>query len=197
MKDNFLELIKNKENSILELGPGEKRLSPETIGIDIVQKESVGIIWDLNKGFSFIEDNVVDKIISHHVLEHIENLEFLMKESFRILKKNGLFEGTVPHFSNPYFYSDYTHNKFFGLYSFNYFSNENKYFNRQVPLYYNDIGFMVEEIKLIFRSPFRIRNKVKEIFTKIVNSINFFKEFYEENLVYIFPCYEIYFRLRK
>lgn len=197
MNSKIKERIKNKDKIILELGPGEKKFSPETIGIDIVQKESVDIIWDLNKGFSFIEDNVVDKIISHHVLEHIENLEFLMKESFRILKKNGVFERTVPHFSNPYFYSDYTHNKFFGLYSFNYFYNENNYFHRQVPLYYYDIRFMVEEIKLIFRSPFRIRNKVKEIFTKIVNGSNFFKEFYEENLVYIFPCYEIYFRLRK
>jgi len=134
--------------------------------------------------------------VAHHVIEHVENIEFLMKEIFRILKKGGEFIGTVPHFSNPYFYSDYTHNKFFGLYTFNYFSNR-QYFYRQVPMYYNDLDINIEEIKLIFKSPFRIRNLFKKFFTIFINSSKYLQEFYEENLVYLFPCYEIYFRLKK
>ena len=190
------EKLKNGEKIIIKLGLGEKKSHPQAIGVDIIKKSSAYIVCDLNKGLSFISDNVVDKIIAHHVIEHVENLENLMKEIFRILKIQGIFEGTVPHFSNPYVYSDYTHNKFFGLYTFNYFSKKH-FFKREVPLYYNDINFKIKDIKLIFRSPFRGRNLFKRFLTFLVNKNKYFQEFYEENLIYIFPCYEIYFELEK
>jgi len=189
------EKLKNGEKIIIKLGLGEKKSHPQAIGVDIIKKSSAYIVCDLNKGLSFISDNVVDKIIAHHVIEHVENLENLMKEIFRILKIQGIFEGTVPHFSNPYVYSDYTHNKFFGLYTFNYFS-EKQFFKREITLYYNDIRFKIKDIKLIFRFSFRGRNLFKKMMTSFINN-KYFQEFYEKNLVYLFPCYEIYFELEK
>ena len=44
-----------------------------------------------------------------------------MREITRVLKKNGKANIFVPHFSNPYYYSDYTHKRFLGLYTFYYF----------------------------------------------------------------------------
>ena len=104
--------------------------------------------------------------------------------------------GIVPHFSNPYYYSDPTHKNFWGLYTILYFSSD-MYFKRDVPRYYNSVDFEIIEIKLVFTSPFLFRRIFKKFLTKIINSFNYLKEFHEEMLVGILPCYEIYFEIKK
>jgi len=194
--EEFSKLTAKKNKVIIEIGPGENKCCPDAIGIDLHKKPSVDYVADLNHGLKFIRDNSVDELHAYHVLEHIEDLEFFMKEIYRVLKKGGKLIGSVPHFSNPYFYSDYTHRSFWGLYTLCYFS-ENSYFTREVPQYYNAISFDVEKIDIIFSSPFRYRNLIKKLFQKLFNLNQFMQEFYEENLVYLFPCYEIFFKLRK
>jgi hypothetical protein len=116
---------------------------------------------------------------------------------YRVLKRNGIVVGTVPHFSNPYYYSDPTHKTFFGLYSFSYFDKEQKILKRKVPTFYSEELFNIEELKLNFTSPFIGRYVFKKIIGFLVNISRYTKEFFEENLVYIFPVYEIYFKLSK
>lgn len=188
--------VKNNKLIIIELGPGETKKDHEAIGIDICEKPSVDYLADLSKGLTFLEDNSVDRIEAYHFLEHIESLEFFMAEIFRVLKVDGKFIGTVPHFSNPYFYSDYTHKSFWGLYTLSYFS-KNDLFRRTIPKYYNTIEFQLCEIQIVFASPFRFRNMIKKLFQKIFNLNRYTQELYEENLVYLFPCYELYFELEK
>ena len=119
-----------------------------------------------------------------------------MSEIYRVLKKDGYLTGSVPHFSNPYFYSDYTHHSFWGLYTLCYFS-KNNFFTREVPQYYNTISFNLEKIEIIFASPFRYRNMIKKFIQNFFNLNTYMQELYEENFVYLFPCYEISFKLRK
>ena len=188
--------IEKNELIVIELGPGQTKKDTNAIGIDICQKASVDYISDLSKGLSFLEDNSIDAIHAYHFLEHIDNLEFFMSEIFRVLKVNGKLIGTVPHFSNPYFYSDYTHKSFWGLYTLNYFS-KNRLFKREVPGYYNSIEFYLLDIQIIFASPFRFRNLFKKLFQKLFNINRYMQELYEEIFVYMFPCYEIYFELEK
>ncbi|WP_241265050.1 hypothetical protein [Algoriphagus aestuariicola] len=64
-------------------------------------------------------------------------------------------------------------------------------------MYYNDIDFDILDVKLIFRSDFRLRNLFKKVLTSIFNSSNYMKELYEETFTYIFPCYEILFVIQK
>ncbi len=193
---SILKKISKMEKIIIELGPGNKRLFPNSITIDKIDLENVDIVTDINKGLSFLKDESVDEIHSYHFLEHVENLEFILKEIQRVLKKGGKKIGTVPHFSNPYFYSDYTHKVFFGLYSFSYFSKD-KYFKRPLPSFYNNIDFKINSIKLKFKSPFIIRHCIKKFQQFIFNSSKYILEFYEENLSSLFPAYEIYFELEK
>ncbi|CAA6811365.1 MAG: Unknown protein [uncultured Sulfurovum sp.] len=188
--------IKNNELVIIELGPGEIKKDNRAIGIDICEKSSVDYRTDLTKGLIFLENNSVDIIHAYHFLEHLEDLEFFMSEIFRVLKKNGRLIGTVPHFSNPYFYSDYTHKSLWGLYTLSYFT-KNNLFKRTVPKYYNSIEFYQADIQIIFASPFRFRNIIKKIFQKFFNLNRYMQELYEEIFVYLFPCYEIYFELEK
>lgn len=194
------EFIKQKiekhQKVVLEFGPGIQKTVPDAIGLDICGKESVDCIVNLNLGLNFIEDNSVDVIYSNHFLEHIDNIEFLMQEIYRILKPGGQKIGTVPHFSNPYFFSDYTHKNFWGLYTLCYFSNQD-FFHRKVPNYYNTVDFKINHIAINFSSPFKYRNYFKKLIERIVNYNTWSQEFYEENLTYIFPAYELSFTLEK
>ncbi len=189
------ELNLNKKN-VLELGCGPKRKFSDSITIDIVDLETVDIVANINDGLGFIPDNSIDEIYSSHFLEHVQNLELVMSEIYRILKPGGRKIGTVPHFSNPHFYSDYTHKSFFGLYTFYYMSKTSS-LKREVPTFYNSLDFKVVEIKFIFYSNFRIRHYIKRIYQRIFNINNYVKEYYEENLCYLFPANEIYFVLEK
>lgn len=180
---------------LVELGCGNKA-QPNRIGIDRLNLPGVDIVADLEQGLSFLPDNSVDRIYSKSVLEHIDNLEGLMREIWRVLKASGRNELFVPHFSNPYYYSDYTHRRFFGLYSFEYFSKEQKHFHRKVPSFYQDIDFETESMTLQFTSPWKWRKPVKVLAQKIFNLNAWWQEFYEENLCYLVPCHGIHATLR-
>jgi len=182
------KILKSSSNVVLELGSGRKK-KPGRILIDIVDMPHIDIIADLEQGLSFLPDNSVDEIHSKSLLEHIDNFDLLMKEIWRVLKPTGKKYLYVPHFSNPYYFSDYTHKRFFGLYSFEYFSTQQHKFKRKVPSFYNkDCEFITQNIKLLFSSPWKTRKLFKRVIQRIVNLHPSFMEFYEENLCYIIPC---------
>ena len=97
------------------------------------------------------ESNSIDKIYSSHYFENKKNLEKLFIEITRVLKINGELELIIPHFSNPFYYSDPTHVNFFGLYTFSYYFHDN-YLKRKVPTYKEKLPLEISNIKLIFRS---------------------------------------------
>ncbi len=195
---HLIELINSNNCSILELGCGSRKQRKDAIGIDILPAEGVDICGDVYEVLASIEDEVVEEVISHHFLEHVSDLSLLLKEADRILKPSGRFIATIPHFSNPYFYSDYTHKSFFGLYTFQYFCNK-RYFRRAVPTYNVDLNFEIYEIRVLFGAerPFYIKYIVGKLLTKLINSNTFLKEYYETYLSRIIPCTELYVVLIK
>jgi len=195
-KPNIKNKLKSSKFIKVELGCGSSRKIEGAITIDMLESDSVDIVTNINNGLP-LEDNSVDEIYSFHFLEHVDDLEFILKEVYRVLKPNGKKIGTVPHFSNPFFYSDPTHNSFFGLYSFNYFDKEQKIVKRKVPIFYTESFFEVSKLKLNFTSPFIGRYAFKKFIGLLVNLSSYTKEFYEENLCYIIPAYELYFELKK
>jgi ubiquinone/menaquinone biosynthesis C-methylase UbiE len=128
----------------------------------------------------------------------VDDINGLMLELFRVLKPDGRAEFVAPHFSNPYFYSDPTHRRYFGLYTFCYFSAGSP-FRRTVPAYQKELSFRLERVDLLFKSarPFYVRYALKSLVGKLFNSCYYMKELYEENFCYLFPCYEIRYRLRR
>lgn len=183
---------------ILELGCGPRKRITKAIGIDSLNYENVDIVGDVFDVLARIPDGSINEIYSYHFFEHIQDLPLLIDEISRTLKQNGSLVVVVPHFSNPYFYSDYTHRTFFGLYSFSYFAID-KIFQRRVPNYKRSPSLELMSVYLNFLSPapFKFRNKLKKLVGKLINSNNSMKEFYEENLCYLVPCYEIRYRLVK
>ena len=97
-----------------------------------------------------------------------------------------------------YFYSDYTHRGFFGLYSFSYLVSDSIH-RRKVPTYGREICFELSQADLVFKSspPFYVRYAYKQILQVVFNLNRYTRELYEENFCYLFPCYEIRFEMRR
>jgi len=197
-RKNILKNIKNSGELSLELGCGNRKRHEDAVGIDILEYEGVDIQGDIYDVLKKIPDNRISAVYSYHFFEHVNNVEKLLAEVDRVLIVGGRFIVVVPHFSNPYFYSDYTHLNFFGLYSFSYFSQDH-IFSRKVPHYQKNINFKLQAVKLIFKSPkpFYFRWGIKKIAQFFFNLNTYLKELYEEFFCYLIPCYEIKFVIKK
>ncbi|CUQ67401.1 conserved protein of unknown function [Candidatus Nitrospira inopinata] len=162
------------------------------IGVDLRPCRGVDLICRINEKLPF-KDSSIDKIWCRHVLEHMEDLEFVLMEFKRILKDSGTIHIVVPHFSNSLAYSDYTHKRFFGYYTFDYFSfNKSRYW--WVPTYVSaEKLFSIEQKRLVFRN-LGIAGRLVE---RIVNRSEFAAYLYEAKFSWVVPCFEIYFCLSK
>jgi predicted SAM-dependent methyltransferase len=194
--ENFLGKIKSQGTVIIELGAGLTRRVPNALTMDMLDSEAVDIVHNINNGLAFIPDASVNEYHSTHVFEHIENFEQLMFEMYRTLKPGGRIIGTVPHFANPYFYSDYTHSKYFGLYTFSYFSKK-RYFKRQVPNFYTSLNFEIVKMELEFDSPFWVTKVFKKFWQLIFNSCKIMREIHEQSFCYALPAYQLRFEVKK
>ena len=172
---------------VIDLGCGPKK-KPGRIAIDKMDLPHVDIVADIEEGLPFLPDRCVDEIHCRSVLEHVRNFENLMGEMMRVLKTNGKAYVFVPHFSNPYYYSDYTHQRPFGLYSFYYFVETKNQLRRKVPNFYTDIRIDILSVRLVFRSPFWLSRQLKKAIGFVFNLHYCLMEFYEQHLCYTFPC---------
>lgn len=196
----LLDKINKEEFVALDLGCGP---NPQDgcIGIDALPLNGVDYVANLEEGLIFLPNQCVNKVTSVHFLEHVTNFEFLVREIHRVLKVGGIHEVTVPYFANPHFYSDYTHKRFFGLYTFDYFSVENssKPLKRKVPTFYTDIRFDVINRKIVFKDGERpVFNLIKKhIFTRLINSHRAIQEFYEAYLTGLLAASEITYQMKR
>jgi SAM-dependent methyltransferase len=176
----------------LELGCGSRRRIADAITIDALDYECVDVVGDVFAVLARVPDASVDLVFSSHFVEHLPQIEPLLCELRRVLKVGGQVRTIAPHFSNPYFYSDYTHRSFFGLYTFSYLAVD-RLFKRRVPQYTRDIGFELVDVRLCFKAPppFYLRYAFRRAFQSLVNVSVFTKELYESSLCYLFPCYEL------
>lgn len=197
---HILESINSfsRKDVTLDIGCGANKKSSNSIGIDMLDLKGVDIIGEVLEITKNINSETVDKIFTSHFLEHIDDLEHYLDEFSRILKPNGILEIIVPHYSNPYFYSDPTHKRYFGLYTMSYFA-KSTLFKRTVPQYNHNISFHLSSVELNFSStrPFYIRHAIKKLLGIIFGTSYFMQEFWEENLSFIFPCYDIKYNLSK
>lgn len=182
----------------LELGCGPGKRDPDAVGVDLLEAPGVDLVADAYDVLEALATGSVDSIHSEHFLEHVPDLERLLRESARVLRREGVFTARVPHFSSPYYYSDPTHRSFFGLYTFAYFVSASPT-RRKVPQYAEPLPFSLQMPELVFKSPrpFYGRYAVKRLIGVLVNSSRWAREFWEENLCWTLPCYEITYELRR
>jgi ubiquinone/menaquinone biosynthesis C-methylase UbiE len=164
--------------------------------VDLIPHEGVDIVGDVFEVLAGVPDGAIDEVFSSHFLEHVEDVELLLRQIVRVLRPGGRLELVVPHFSNPYFYSDLTHRHHFGLYSLAYLM-ETTMFSRAVPSYGDRLPLALEDVRLVFKSPrpFYGRYAIKRAIGALVNLSRWTQEVYEENFAWMAPCYEIRYEL--
>lgn len=198
ISDEIWKRIESKKRCDLELGCGDRKRNADAIGVDRLEYEGVDIVGDIESAISRLPDHSIDNVYAYHCFEHLSNLELIMDQLARIMRPGGELHVEVPHFSNPYYYSDYTHRQPFGLYTFSYLANESL-FQRRCPTYQRQSHFEVKRVRLVFKSsrPFYGRYGIKKIFQGLFNLNRYMMEFYEENLCWMIPCYEICYDLER
>lgn len=69
-------------------------------------------IFDLETDTFPFEDNSVDTVVAHHVLEHLGAGYFhCLKELYRVCKHGATIDVRVPHHRHDYFFDDPTHRR--------------------------------------------------------------------------------------
>lgn len=176
----------------IDIGCGNNKDPRADIGVDRLALPGVDVVCDFEDSDLPFEDRSVDLVIANHTLEHVENLEGLLREIHRVLRPEGRFEVIVPHFTNTLGYSDYTHRRFFGLYTFDYFSIEaSKHWS--VPRYDNSFSFRIRNRKILFRNFSFLAAPLEWLF----NASDWAAYLYESKFAWFLPCFELHFSLER
>jgi SAM-dependent methyltransferase len=199
-----MKIINPQVQSDLELGRplkldlgGGARGREGCYTVDRRALDGIDILADLNEPLDLLPNDCAELIYSRHVLEHVRELLPLMKEIHRITRPQGRIEIIVPHFSNPYAYSDPTHVRFFGLYTMYYFvAAEHQPKLRRVPAFYSDVRFSVEAIKIGLLRRSVIDKLLLPPFARWINSRFYWQDFYERRLCRCLPAEQICYQLR-
>jgi SAM-dependent methyltransferase len=172
-------------------GPGRHG----SYGVDMRELPGVAIQADLNGLLTDLPDNSVGSLVTYHCLEHVAEFLQLMREIHRIVRPGGSIDIVVPHFSNPYGYSDPTHVRFFGLYSFYYFVPAEHQPKRKVPSFYSDTRFDVKRIQINLQ-PRSLWTRLRHprLGTRVANSFHA-QDWWERRLCWQVPADEIRFLL--
>jgi SAM-dependent methyltransferase len=181
----------------LEIGCGSIRRHPQAIAIDALDYDVVDVVGDVFEVLARVPDASVDVVYSSHFVEHLDDIAGFIRELGRVMKPGGVVSTIAPHFSNPYFYSDYTHRRPFGLYSFSYLCRDALLW-RKVP-HYIETPFDLVSVRLRFKAPrpFYLAWALGRLVQAVVNVSTIGQEWYERRLCYLIPCYEVEYVIAK
>ena len=104
----------------LNLGCGED-IREGFVNVDFIKNKGVDIIWNLDSFPYPFKENEFDYILLNGILEHLKYPEKVIKEIWRISKKNCTTRISVAHFSCWQAWGDITHKRTFNhtsLFSF-------------------------------------------------------------------------------
>ncbi len=106
---------------ILDLGCSLYK-QPGHIGIDILKVPDVDVIADGCK-LPF-KDSSFEGVYASHTIEHIADQLAVISEMWRICKHDATIHIKVPHFSNPSYFDDLTHQRRYSTRSFEHFDHD-------------------------------------------------------------------------
>lgn len=153
----------------LDLGCSFHKL-PGYIGVDILKVQGVDVIAD---GCSLpFRESVFDGIYASHCIEHIADQLAVIKEMWRVSRPGTEIHMQMPHFSNPSYFDDLTHQRLYSTRSFEHFDHDLHELTGH-PNYLPDVNLKLTYQKLVFW-PERIMLKksfLKGLLIKISNNI--------------------------
>jgi GT2 family glycosyltransferase len=146
----------------LNLGCGHEIL-PGWINLDAAALPGVDVVHDIEKTPWPFERDSVDQISAHQILEHVEYIPVL-REAHKILRRGGIFEIIVPHFTSRNNWIDPTHKKTFSIRTFEFFIERSR-FKRE---YYFDFAFSrIRRQRIVFEKGWLAYNYLIELLVNL------------------------------
>lgn len=168
----------------LSVGCGAKLPEPNLVRLDISEKLSPDVVWDLNNFPYPFADSSFSVIECFDVIEHLDNIPKTMEEFNRILKINGLLRITTPHFSCANSFVDPTHKYHLSYFSFDYFCENHNL------SYYSEARYTIKHRYIHFQGSKFNRTIIRKLANK-------FPQEYEQRWAWIFPAWFLEFELIK
>ena len=137
---------------ILDIGCGTDRF-PGAVRLDMNPAVNPDILLEIARGVAIpVESNSFDEIYLKDIVEHIDNVGWLLSEVHRIGSPNADVYVRYPHFSSINNYGDVTHTRRMNLRCLEHFDPTTEYGEKYK--YYGFFGrnfpFKIEETKAVF-----------------------------------------------
>jgi Methyltransferase domain len=164
----------------LNLGCGLKHL-PEAVNLDFNRQTSPDVLHNLNKAPWPLPDNHFREVLAYDVIEHLEDFVVTMEEIHRVSQPGAIVRITVPHYSCANAYTDPTHRRLFGYFSFDYVTGDHEI------QFYSSARFKKLSSRLMF---------YPSLINKLVWRLaNHYPASYERCWAWIFSAWYLYFEL--
>jgi len=166
---------------VLNLGAGLDRSVPGAVTVDKAASTNPDVVHDLDVYPWPFETDSFDQIIGREVIEHLEDVVKAMEEMHRITRNGGLVHIVTPHYSCSNSYTDPTHRRHLGYFSFDYFTDGNQWG------FYSGARFKMKRRQIRFYG--RYKNAPQQWFA------NRYPRLYEERFAWILPAWYLVFDL--
>ncbi|SDD36111.1 methyltransferase domain-containing protein [Actinokineospora iranica] len=101
-------LVAGRTPVILDIGCGDTKQYPDSIGVDLRAARDVDVVADLRDGLPF-PDASADRVFAVHVLEHLVDFLPLVDECHRVLRPGGILHVLSPWWRYVNAVADPTH----------------------------------------------------------------------------------------
>jgi len=168
-----------QKKDVLHLGCGHNLIAG-AVNVDVRAGVGADVVHDLNQRPWPFPDNRFAAVIATHVIEHLHDTVAVMEEIHRVCRHGATVKIVTPHFSSPSAFTDPSHCRYFGYYSFHFFTGED-------PNAFGDPPrFRRRKTRLVV-TPMRLR-----IFNRIgVGLANWNPQRYERRFAVFFPAVEV------
>jgi hypothetical protein len=175
------QLSASMRNGItLNLGCGGKHFS-DAVNLDVLIETNPDLVHDLNQTPWPLPRDHFREVLAYDVLEHLDNFIAAMEEIHRVSSDGAIVRITVPHFSCANAYTDPTHRRLFGCFSFDYVTGDS---NNQ---YSSRARFKKLSSRLMFYP-----SLLNKLAWRLANR---YPAAYERRWAWIFPAWYLYFEL--
>jgi hypothetical protein len=176
---------------ILDIGCGTD-ITPGVARLDMNPAVNPDILLEIKRGVEIpVGSDFFDEIRLKDILEHVDDVPWLLSEAHRIGSPNAEVYIRYPHFSSVNNYGDVTHSRMMNLRCLEHFDPTTEYGAKYK--YYGYFGrnfkFKIEEIKAIFSD-----SKIGRISNKIYSMTG--PERYERRLALFLPIENVEVKMR-
>lgn len=164
----------------LNLGCGRDK-RPDCLNVDFNPAVEPDLVWNLDRRPFPLARSGFDTIYVKDVVEHVEDLMGFMEEVHELLAPGGTVVITTPHFSCANAFTDPTHRRQLGYFSFDYFTDGSAW------SFYSSFRFDIARRLLVFHN-----GVLDRVVARIANR---HPAYYERRLAWLFPAWFLIFEL--